>query len=176
MVSDSSPTRTGCASVVAEGPAGPLDSPNDIQIRDVSIAIDAPDLRAIVVRHATAIVPATAYQRLVTTGASRAGVNARGSLGHGTLSVAVSVSLLRLTVTFEPMVRDGLLTLHPRSGIPGWLIGRAAPMVGRTAGVSMSSDGRVTVNLAAFVPSGVRLSNGLTSFIVTPEQIALTVG
>ncbi len=142
----------------------------------MSVALDAEDLRALVVRHATAIVPAAAYQRLVTTAASRAGVNAAGSLGHGTLSVALSISLLRLTVTFEPMVRDGLLILQPRSGLPGWLIGRAAPLVGRTAGLSMSSDGRVTVDLAAFVPSGARLSTGFRSFTVTPDQITLTVG
>jgi len=144
-------------------------------VRDVSVALDPANLRTIVVRHATVIIPAMAYQRLVTTGASRAGVSATGSLGLGTISVAVSVSLLRLTVTFEPIVSGGLLILQPRSGVPGWLIGRAAPIVGRMAGLSMSSDGRVTVDPAAFVPSGVRLSTGFTSFAVTPDGIALTV-
>jgi len=162
--------------VAADETPGWFASPDDIQVRDVSVALDPADRRAIVVRHATAIVPAMAYQRLVTTGASQAGVNATGSLGHGTISVAVSVSLLRLTVSFEPMVRNGLLILQPRSGVPGWLIGRAAPMVGRTAGLSMSGDGRVTVDLAALVPGGVRLLTGFTSFAVTPDQIVLTVG
>ncbi len=158
-------------------PSRPLAGSNDdVAIRNVAVTLDPSPPGTVVVSHVDVVVPIAAFRRLVTTAASRAGVNATGSLGHDQIGVAVSVSLLRLTVTFSPSISDGLLVLQPRGGVPGWLIGRAAPLIGRTAGLSMSGDSRVTVDPDAFLPPQVRLRTGFRAFQVLPDRIEMTLG
>lgn len=149
---------------------------DDIAIRDLAIAFDPSHPLPVLVSQMGVVVPLPAFQRLVATAAGRAGINATGSLGNDQIGVAVSVSLLRLTVTFSPSISNGQLVLQPRSGVPGWLIGRAAPLIGRTAGLSMSSDGRVTVDPVSFLPPSVRLRSGFTSFQASRDRIELSLG
>lgn len=148
-----------------------------IVIHDVDVEF-VPEARGQSVRidHAGIIVPGPAFRRLVASAAGRAGVTASGSLADDLISVAVSVSLLRLTATFSATVADGLLVLEPRGGLPGWLLGRAAPLIGRTSGLTMGSTGRITVDPSALVPPGVSLRNGFTAVHVDRNQIRLTIG
>lgn len=150
---------------------------DDIVVRDVEVEFPASGSGPfITVNHVELLVPEPAFRQIVASAASRAGVNARGSLATGQVSVAVSVSLLRLTATFGAMVENGHLILEPQSGLPGWLLGRAATIVGRTPGITMSSHGRITVDPAAFVPVGIRLRTGFTAIFVDAGFIRVTLG
>lgn len=169
-------TSKGSGSVIAEADRSVSRPHADVAIRDLAITFDPSNPSPVLVTHLSIVVPLPAFQQLVATAAARAGVNATASLGNDQIGVAVSVSLLRLTVTFSPSISNGQLVLQPRSGVPGWLIGRAAPLVGRTAGLSMSSDGRVTVNPVAFLPPSVGLRSGFTSFQASPNRIELSLG
>ena len=166
----------GSGSVTAD-PARPLSgSHGDVAVQRVAVSLDPASPGTVTVTHAEVIVPIAAFRQLVATAANRTGLNATGSLGQDQIGVAVSVSLLRLTVTFSPSISNGLLMLQPRSGVPGWVIGRAASLIGRTAGLSMSSDGRVTVDPVAFLPPRIRLRTGFRSFQVLPDRIEMTLG
>lgn len=128
------------------------------------------------VRHAEIIIPEAAFQELVAAGAQRAGLNASGSLGRDEIAVSVNVALLRVRATFGATVDGGRLVLTPRGGLPGWLIGQAAALVNRTAGVTMSRDGRVTIDPIPLAPPGISLARGFTSVIITQEAITTTLG
>ncbi len=162
----------GFASVATDAPG----INDNISIRDLVISVDPSHPATILLSHLGVMVPVDAFQRLVSAAAGRAGVNATGSLARDRIGVTVSVSLLRFTVTFSPTISNGRLVLTPKSGVPGWLIGRAAPLIGRTAGLSMTPDGRVSVDPAAFLPEPVRLRSGFTSFNVSMERIELSLG
>lgn len=151
-------------------------SRDDVAIRNLAVSLDPSRPGTFVVTNVGVIIPTAAFRQLVGSAASRAGVTATGSLAHGQIGVSVSVSLLRLTVTFSPTISNGLLVLQPRSGVPGWLIGRAAPLIGRTEGLAMSSDGRITVDPTAFLPDSIRVRTGFRSFEVMPDRIELSLG
>ena len=162
--------------MTAEPFPAPFGSHHDVAIRNVAVTLDPSRPGTLVVDHVDVTVPIDAFRKLVASAAGRAGVNASGSLSHDQIGVTVSVSLLRLTVTFSPSISNGRLVLQPRSGVPGWLIGRAAPLIGRTEGLSMSSDGRITVDPAAFLPESLRLRTGFQAVQVSPDRIEMTLG
>lgn len=128
------------------------------------------------VEHVRVSVPATAFDRIIAAAAGRAGLNARGALGAARITVSVSVSLLKVSAIYAGSVDGGRLVMTPQGGLPGWLLGRAAAIINRTAGVSMASDGRVTVDPTPFLPDGVRLDGGFRSIDVSADRIELTLG
>ena len=148
---------------------------DDVVIRNVAVTLDSSHPATVIVAKVDVTVPVAAFRRLVQAAANRAGVNATGSLDLDQIGVAVSVSLLRLTVSFSPSVSNGQLVLQPRGGVPGWLIGRAAPLIGRTEGLTMSTDGRINVDPTAFLPTQVRLGSGFRAFQVFPDRIEMTL-
>ena len=176
MGSGSASNRTGFGSVNEPRPSQ-QSTGDQIIIRDLNVAVLPSATRpSVQIDHLLVIVPELALRSLVASAASRAGVNATGTLSGDLISVAVSVSLLRLTATFSPSVADGRLILEPRGGLPGWLLGRAAPVVSRTAGLTMSPNGRITVDPTALAPPGVRFRRGFTGVQIDRSQLRFTFG
>lgn len=148
-----------------------------VELRRVAMDLDPARLRGPVrLRHLEVIVRDAAFGELVAAGANRAGLKASGSLGQNQIEIAVSVSLFRVRVVFGASVADGLMVLTPRGGLPGWLVGQAANLVSRNDGLSMSRDGRVTVDPTPFLPPGIWLRHGFTGVTVGPEAVIATLG
>ena len=156
----------------------PTDSAaNDLHIDQISIhaLTDTWPLRQ-VVHHARVTIPASALAALVSAAGTTAGIPVHGSLQRDRLRIQVAVSIVKLAVAFRASVDDGILVLTPADGVPGWLIGRAAPILRDMPGVEVSGSGTVTVDIRPMLPPGVLVPGGVRSLAISPDRIELVIG
>lgn len=129
-----------------------------------------------IVRRARIIVPAAAVVELVAVAGTMAGVPVHGTLQPGQIRVQVAVSIVKLAVAFRASAAGGRLVLDPVSGVPGWLIGRAAPLLRDMPGTDVAANGAITVDIGQMLPAGITVPGGVRSVAITPDVVEIIIG
>lgn len=152
-------------------------APGDLLIDEIAFhTVPDPWPPRQVVRHARVIIPASALAELVSAAGTTAGIPLHGSLQQDRIRIQVAVSIVKLAVTFRASVDDGILVFTPADGVPGWLVGRAAPVLRDMPGIEISGSGTVSVDIRPMLPSGISVPGGILSVATSPDRVKLVIG